>query len=341
MRVQQQTLSIGNYAQLQWQPIEALTLLAGTRYDISQVRRRDSLRFSRGIWNPRANVLWQPAAHWQLRAGYSRGFLAPQAFNEDLHISLVEGQRQRVVLSEDLAPERSNSFTASVTYNGRLGGWRTRCAVHGFFTQLNQPFVNEALPNTGGPLQRLEKRNGTGWQRVYGGHLRAELIPTRRAQFSLGATWQRNRFAEPISWSDSPEAPTRRRAYRTPRLYGHLTLLTRPLPRTQALLTGTHTGPMLVPHFGGGGPGPDAPDVLTTSPHFLNLNLKLAHTFPLRASEASSLGLKVYGGVKNVLHSYQRDFDTGPRRDSNYIYGPTRPRTFFLGVDFGQLLDGG
>jgi outer membrane receptor for ferrienterochelin and colicins len=43
------------------------------------------------------------------------------------------------------------------------------------------------------------------------------------------------------------------------------------------------------------------------------------------------------GGVKNIFNSYQDDFDTGPTRDSNYIYGPGTPRTYFIGLKFGRL----
>ena len=43
-------------------------------------------------------------------------------------------------------------------------------------------------------------------------------------------------------------------------------------------------------------------------------------------------GLEVFGGVKNVTNAYQNDFDSGKNRDSNYVYGPSLPRTFFVGV---------
>jgi outer membrane receptor for ferrienterochelin and colicins len=38
--------------------------------------------------------------------------------------------------------------------------------------------------------------------------------------------------------------------------------------------------------------------------------------------------------VKNLFDSYQDDFDTGPDRDSGYIYGPMMPRNFFVGLKF-------
>ncbi len=52
----------------------------------------------------------------KFRGGYARGFRAPQAFNEDLHISSVGGEPQFVILSNDIKPEYSNAFTGSFNY---------------------------------------------------------------------------------------------------------------------------------------------------------------------------------------------------------------------------------
>jgi len=48
-------------------------------------------------------------------------------------------------------------------------------------------------------------------------------------------------------------------------------------------------------------------------------------------------GLELFGGVKNVFNAYQDDFDIGKNRDSNYVYGPSLPRTFFIGVKLMSL----
>ena len=45
----------------------------------------------------------------------------------------------------------------------------------------------------------------------------------------------------------------------------------------------------------------------------------------------------ISGGVKNIFNSYQDDFEVGPTRDSDYIYGPNAPRTVFLGLKFGKI----
>ena len=62
---------------------------------------------------------------------------------------------------------------------------------------------------------------------------------------------------------------------------------------------------------------------------FSDLSTKIGYTFPVQ-----QLGnnIEFYGGVKNIFNSYQDDFDIGKNRDSNYVYGPAQPRTFFVGV---------
>ena len=42
-------------------------------------------------------------------------------------------------------------------------------------------------------------------------------------------------------------------------------------------------------------------------------------------------------GVKNLFDSFQEDFDVGPTRDSDYVYGPIAPRTIFIGLKFGKF----
>ena len=66
---------------------------------------------------------------------------------------------------------------------------------------------------------------------------------------------------------------------------------------------------------------------------FFDLNIKLETHFDLSESFMVTLS----GGVTNLFNSYQDDFDTGPMRDSDYVYGPALPRSFFLGLKFGKL----
>ena len=61
---------------------------------------------------------------------------------------------------------------------------------------------------------------------------------------------------------------------------------------------------------------------------FWDMGIRLAYDIHLYKHYC----LEVSGGVKNVLDMYQRDLDKGENRDADYIYGPTQPRTYFVGL---------
>jgi outer membrane receptor for ferrienterochelin and colicins len=85
---------------------------------------------------------------------------------------------------------------------------------------------------------------------------------------------------------------------------------------------GKYTGPMEVPHYAGDIPA----DRLETSPSFFTVDLAVNKEFHVGESE-----LTLTAGVKNLFGDYQDDLDSGPNRDSGYVYGPRYPRMFHLG----------
>ena len=82
---------------------------------------------------------------------------------------------------------------------------------------------------------------------------------------------------------------------------------------------------MLVQHAAGSG---TPVDVAVTTPDFFALNVKLAYEFPI----LRTLTLQLNAGVQNLFDSYQSDFDQGWERDSGYVYGPSLPRSWFVGA---------
>ena len=113
--------------------------------------------------------------------------------------------------------------------------------------------------------------------------------------------------------------------FRTPDLYGYLTATVTPVKHFDISLSGTYTGSMLVQHMESSG---TPVDVAVRTPRFFDLNIKLAYEFTI----ARIMGLEINCGVKNIFNAYQRDFDKGPDRDSDYIYGPALPRSLFAGI---------
>ena len=119
--------------------------------------------------------------------------------------------------------------------------------------------------------------------------------------------------------------------FRSPNLYGYLTLNLQPMRNFKIDITGNYTGRMYVQHAAGGmlpdGTTLESDRIVHTRP-FFDLGAKLSYDFRIY----KSIGLQLYGGVRNILNSYQRDFDRGENRDSGYIYGPTLPRSVFVGA---------
>ena len=54
------------------------------------------------IFSPRANLRFNPTENVNLRITYAGGFRAPQAFDEDLHVGVVGGERLVTVLAKNL-----------------------------------------------------------------------------------------------------------------------------------------------------------------------------------------------------------------------------------------------
>ena len=69
-------------------------------------------------------------------------------------------------------------------------------------------------------------------------------------------------------------------------------------------------------------------DTETTTPSFLDLSARLARHFHL----SNQTSLEVSLACKNILDQHQKDIDVGENKDSQYLYGPVLPRSFYLGV---------
>ena len=75
------------------------------------------------------------------------------------------------------------------------------------------------------------------------------------------------------------------------------------------------------------GSGTPVPEIVET-PAFMTLNAKVSYEMPI----VDSFRMQISGGVQNIANAYQNDFDQGWERDSDYMYGPSTPRSFHLGV---------
>jgi outer membrane receptor for ferrienterochelin and colicins len=341
--IDQQVNTIGFFGQYEWKPTSRLTTLLGARYDLSQVNGTYEIgTISRNIDNninvfsPRVTLLYKINDAVRLRGGYARGFRAPQAFNEDLHISSVGGEPQFVILSEELDKETSNAFTGSINYSKNLGLAQFNFLFEGFYTQLQNPFTQvstgAALPN-GSIIE--EVRNGQG-ANVSGINFEAGYSPSTQLVFQIGGTAQRTNYEASQVLFEPEGAPSDGEGIvavnefvRTPNLYGFFTSYYHFSDDFKVDLTGTYTGSMIVPRVVSESGFLD----LIDSEAFFDMNIKATYDFDI----SEDFHLELSAGAKNVFNSFQPEFEAGPERDSDFIYGPAAPRSVFISIKIGNL----
>ncbi len=334
--VDQNVNTTGFFAQYEWKPSKKFTALLGGRYDISNVdgtysvgsidRTADA---NLDIFSPRISLLYKLNENLRFRGGYARGFRAPQAYNEDLHISSAGGDQVISILSDNLDQETSDAFTASLNYTETKGLTQVSFLLEGFYTELSDPFATVVTGNIGNIILE-EVVNGEG-ATVAGVNFEAGYSPSNKFTFQLGGTIQQTAFDEDQElFNDGNNVVVVDEFTRNPNLYGYFTSYFNVSEAFKIDLTGTYTGSMIVPRI----TGADGFVDLIDSDSFFDVNLKASYHFKV----ANDFLLELSGGIRNVFNSYQSEFDQGPERDSDFIFGPAAPRSLFVAIKIGNLL---
>ena len=312
-RQTEQTVRIVSaYAQNEWKN-EIWGILIGGRLDKHNLIRNL-------IFSPRANLRYNPSENLNFRASYSYGFRAPQAFDEDLHIDNVGGTVSMIRLADDLRVEKSQSVSVSADMYRSWGDWQGNLLLEGFYTDLDDVFALKELGFENGIL--IKERHNESGARVFGGNIEGKVAWRDIFQLQLGVTKQNSKYKEARSWSDDVEAT--RRMFRTPDFHGYFTASYNPMQALTLALSGTYTGSMLIEHHA----GMIEINETVETPSFFDMGFKAAYDFKVY----KSFSLQLNAGVQNMFNSFQNDFDFGADRDSGYIYGPTLPRTIFMGI---------
>ncbi len=317
-KTDQTTKDFGLFLQSDWEIIPNLTLLSGVRMDKHNL-------LDKVILSPRASLLYKYKKTTQFRLSYGTGFRAPQAFDTDLHIAFAGGGVSRISLADDLKEERSRSFSASINYDKPMEHWIAGFTVEGFHNYLKDVFYQ--APNGSDEFgDRFEKRNGDG-AKIMGATLELRANYDRKVQLECGFTLQSSKYTTPVDYEIEGEEPTRE-FMRAPNHYGFAVLNFTPNKKWNATVNYVYTGKMKMPHYAGEGTG-HSKDTMFTSEQFSEFSTKVGYTFELKDFGSS---VELYGGVKNMFNSYQKRFDIGKNRDSNFTYGPAQPRTIYLGL---------
>lgn len=305
----------GAFVQNEWRS-DKFNIIVGGRLDKHSM-------IDKPIFSPRANIRYSPNENVGLRLSYSSGYRAPQAYNEDLHIDALNNQSAVIVLDPDLKPEYSHSLSGSADLYRTFGSVQTNLLVEGFYTDLDNVFtLTKAGEDEAGNIVKM-RRNASG-ATVAGITSELKIGISNAFEVQLGYTFQRSRYDEPERWSD--DAEPQRRMFRTPDHYGYLTASADITRNFRASLFGNYTGRMLVQHNAGW----IERDTDRLTPAFWDMGLRFSYLFRL----TNVISMQLDAGVKNIFDSYQSDLDFGPSKDSVYIYGPSLPRTYFVGLKF-------
>jgi len=198
---------------------------------------------------------------------------------------------------------------------------------------LNNPFTDV---KTGNEILIENDEHGAN---IYGVNLEGRMTYRNIFDLQAGLTLQRSLYDNERKWWEPETAEEKeldkvvatRRFMRTPNSYAYFTVTWNATDKLSTSLSGKYTGNMLVPHEAGDGEEGvhifSKVNITETTPSFFELNLSASYKFPVY--EATQIQFNA--GVKNMLNSYQKDFDTGPGRASAYVYGPMTPRMLFVG----------
>ena len=321
----QSTNTTGIFAQYEIK-FNQTKLTAGGRLDNYTIQdfAKNTNKKTGTVFSPRISIMHGISESVQARASYSQGYRAPQIFDEDLHIETSGSRKVINVNDPNLKQENSQSVMVSLDFNKLIGKVHTGFLVEGFYTRLNNPFVNEiGTPDENGTVIYTRK-NAEDGAAVQGVNMELKLKPTAGFSLTSGFTTQLSKY-------DNPQDFNEKRFFRTPNNYGFVAIDWDFLSDFCLSSSGSYTGKMLVPYF-----GPlTNPEVgeLRQSDSFYDLGTKISYTIKLNGAK-----LQVLAGIKNIFNSYQSDFDLGADRDPSYMYGPNQPRTIYFGIKIGNML---
>lgn len=270
--------------QIEW-GTDIWTVLLGARLDEHSLVRNDKGGVS-PILSPRVTLRYNPSDKINLRASYAKGFRAPQIFDEDLHVGVVQGEAQRVTNKVGLKPEYSHTVSMSADMYFSIGEVQSNFLAESFYTRLLGAFNNEEIGRENGFIL-YERVNGSN-AKVFGVNLEGKMV-WKKLSLQAGLTLSKSQWDEAQEWGnrsvlveENQELPreintlvdhgpaalsgflsemnaegdreyteigiTSKEMLRTPNVYGYMTVTYNPVAPLSLSMTLNYTGRMYVPH---------------------------------------------------------------------------------------------
>ncbi len=316
--------NLAGLLQLDWYTFKWMEIILGARVDKHS-------ELDDPVFSPRAVLLLSPFSGFKLRTSFSTGFRAPQIFDEDFHITVVQGEPSPTYNSDDLEAEKSWNISQQFEYQIKTANnFTIKPSVNGFFTKIYDAFATRDIEE--GEQYYEAGKNGkirynSGTTTVKGIEAELSVKYAKIIEFETGWTFEKaeNEEADEDLTSVGIEEKD---ILRTPEIYGYVSLSLMPVKGLELNTSVDITGPMKIKHEGDFN-GSDFE--LKESSTFARWDFEVAYKHFID----KDIFVKPYIGMKNILNSFQDDLDKGAERDAGYVYGPRVPRTFVVGLKAG------
>lgn len=309
--------NFGLYVQDQWMINERLELVPGLRYDKAST-------LDDPIVSPRIAARYTATDEWTLRANLSSGFLAPRVFDEDLHITVANGERQVIQNSDDLEEERSYTVAVGSDFTPEAMDRKLITSLQVYYTILEDSFDTRDAERADSSGRDVFERYNTDGSTVFGVEWDVAWQLHQNWTMNAGFAYSRARFDEDVVVFEGSDISSEK-YNKTPDWSGLVAVNYTNADFIDFYAAMKWTGEMDVHR------STDADTEegeIRTSDDFFVMDIGVSKAFILR----NDMVLTLRAGVNNLFDEYQDDFDTGANRDVGYVYGPRMPRTYTLGA---------
>jgi outer membrane receptor for ferrienterochelin and colicins len=301
----------GIFIQDEWDPADKLTIISGLRID-----RHSEL--DNWILSPRMAVRFTPDTAWILRASVATGFRAPEIFDEDFHIEILDDPT-RTRNADGLKEEQSVSYTAGFVWAPEILDSRLQIDVEAYRTNLNNSFSVSDIVYEDASGNAYKERQNTSGAVVQGIEVNARYRASSSLTIEGGVSYSDATFDESVEVLPGIHE---RRFLESPKWSGVAKINYTFNGHTDLFLGMIYTGPMVA-----------ARELEQSLNHdtgnFFVIDFSATRHIDIHLGDAE-LHMDLTIGVRNLLDHRQGDLTSGAERDTTYFYGPRFPRSFFI-----------
>ncbi len=304
---------LGIFVQDEWTPDPRFNLTTGLRVD-----KHSELRD--WVLSPRLAIRHtvNPSITW--RASVATGFRAPEIFDEDFHIEILDDPtRTRNV--QGLKEESSASFSGGFVWTPPATENRLQVEGEVFRTELRDTFFVSDIVIQDSEGVNFKERLNAGDATVQGFEWNSSYRFTDRWSAEAGVTYLDARYEDAqevlpdvfeSSYLENPEwSGVAQVRYENDDF-------------ADFFLGLVYTGPMIVARETEG-------TLNRSTDDFLVVDLTITKHFHMQYA-GKTHHIDILLGVKNIFDERQTDLTSGPNRDTTYFYGPRFPRSFVVRV---------